>query len=370
MRLTGYATVAGTRRYRDRVITGTAARAEHFREGLGGLMLSSIGLGTYLGKSDDATDALYLDAIKQAVAAGCNVVDSAGNYRCQRSERVIGRALSEMIRDGTCRRDELLIATKGGFIPYNGAPPPDAKAYIKETFVRSGIIRTADIVADCHCIAPSYLRHQVDGSLANLGLACLDVYYLHNPETQLEQVSPDEFMARMRAAFEALEGEVSKGNLRMYGTATWDGYRIGPRCRGYLSLEALVRVAEEVGGVDHHFKVVQLPYNFDMPEAFVGKTQRVNGAMVSVLEAARARNLYVMTSASVQQGKLSRGLPRNVREVLQEGTSAQRVLQFVRSTPGVGTALVGMKQADHVRDNLALARLAPLSSDRVTKLVG
>jgi aryl-alcohol dehydrogenase-like predicted oxidoreductase len=45
-------------------------------------------------------------------------------------------------------------------------------------------------------------------------------------------------------------------------------------------------------------------------------------------------------------------------------------LQFVRSTPGIGTALIGMKQADHVRDNMALARLAPLSSDQIAKLFG
>jgi aryl-alcohol dehydrogenase-like predicted oxidoreductase len=368
MAVEGFATAEGTVRYGDRMIAAGLADPGHFREGPGGLFLSSIGLGTYLGGHDARTDALYLEAIKQAVAAGCNVLDSAINYRCQRSERVIGHALAELIREGVCRRDEVLVATKGGFIPYDGAPPRDSYAYIQQAFVMPGIIRSTDVVEDCHCMTPAYLRHQVTGSLANLGLSCLDVYYLHNPEMQLEEVSGDEFMVRMRAAFEALEEAASQGKLRMYGTATWNGYRAKPGSGGHLSLEALVRLAEEIAGKDHHFKVIQLPYNLGMLEALGQQTQTVNGLKVSVLEAARALDIYVMSSASILQGQLSRNLPIEVREVLGEGTDAQRAIQFVRSTPGLGTALVGMKQLPHVKDNLAVARRPPLSPDQFSKL--
>ncbi len=368
--LSGCATAEGTRRYRDRLIGAGAARPDHFREGLGALALSSIGLGTYLGKHDDATDALYLTAIMQAVGAGCNVVDSAINYRCQRSERAIGRALTEMIRAGICRRDEVLIATKGGFIPYDGAPPRDGYAYVQKTFVTPGIFRPSDVVADCHCMTPAYLRHQIDASLANLGLACLDVYYLHNPETQLEQMSREEFMARMRAAFTTLEEAVAQGKLCRYGTATWEGYRVPSKAKGHLSLEALVRLAEEVGGKHHHFKVIQLPYNLGMLEALVEKTQDLNGSAASLLEAAKALGIYVMISGPILQGKLAHGLPAELHQVLGNGTDAQRSLQFVRSTPGVGTALIGMKQADHVRDNLALAKREPLLPEQIMGMGG
>jgi aryl-alcohol dehydrogenase-like predicted oxidoreductase len=369
MTLSGHATPEGTRRYRDRLIEAGATHERHFREGLGGLTLSTIGLGTYLGKHDGATDALYRSAVKQAVQAGCNVIDSAINYRCQRSERTVGQALAELIQDGACRRDEVLIATKGGFIPYDGAPPRDGYAYVQRTFITPGLFRSSDVVADCHCMTPTYLRHQIDTSLANLELACLDVYYLHNPEIQLEQVTRDEFMNRMRAAFETLEAAVAQGKLRVYGTATWEGYRVAPKARGHLSLEALVRLAEEAGGQDHHFKVIQLPYNIGMPEALLAKTQSLNSSTVPLLEAASALNIYVVISAPILQGRLARGLPADLNQALGEGTAAQQALQFVRSTPGIGTALVGMKQADHVRDNMALARLAPLSPDQMAKLV-
>jgi aryl-alcohol dehydrogenase-like predicted oxidoreductase len=370
MSLNGSATADGTRRYRDRLVGAGAARKDHFRDGLGGLALSSIGFGTYLGRHDDATDALYRAAITQAVKAGCNVIDSAINYRCQRSERAIGQALAEMIRAGTCRRDEVLIATKGGFIPYDGAPPRDAEAYVQKTFVMPGIFSPADVVADCHCMTPAYLRHQIDASRANLELACLDVYYLHNPETQLGQVSRLEFMARMRAAFAVLEEAVTLGKLRLYGTATWEGYRVPSKAKGHLSLEALVRLAEDVGGKDHHFKVIQLPYNLGMLEALVEKTQDLNGAAASLLEAARALGIYVMISAPILQGKLAGGLPAELQQALGDGTDAQRSLQFVRSTPGIGTALIGMKQADHVRDNLALAKREPLLPEQILGLGG
>ncbi len=368
MAIQGYATPEGTRRYRDRMISAKVAHPEHFRQGLGGLALSSVGLGTYLGGYDAKTDALYLAAVKQAVISGCNVFDSAINYRAQRSERVIGQAVRELIDNRVVQRDEVLVATKGGFIPFDGEPPGDMDAYVQKTFVMPGIIQTSDVVADCHCMTPAYLRDQLDRSLANLGLACLDLYYLHNPETQLDQVPPDQFMARMRAAFETLEEAVAQGKLRYYGTATWNGYRTRPGNRGHLSLETLVTLAQEVGGKDHHLKVLQAPYNLGMLEAIAEQTQTVNGASVTLLEAARALDVYVMGSAAVLQGQLTRGLPNDLRQGLGEGTDAQVAIQFVRSTPGLGTALVGMKQADHVRENLTIASRAPASPEQFSRL--
>lgn len=368
MTIEGYATPEGTKRYRDRMVAAKVAHPDHFRRGWEGLTLSSVGLGTYLGGYDAKTDALSLAAVRQAVVSGCNVFDSAINYRAQRSERVIGQALGGLIRDRVVQRDEIVVATKGGFIPFDGQPPADTYAYVQQTFLLPGIIHAGDLVADCHCMTPAYLRHQVERSLANLGLDCLDLYYLHNPETQLDQISREQFMERMRAAFETLEEAVSQGKLRHYGTATWNGYRVRPGSRGHLSLEALVALAREVGGKGHHFKVLQAPYNLGMPEAITEQTQTVNGSAVSLLEAARALDLYVMASAAVLQGQLTRGLPRDLRQGLGEGTDAQVAIQFVRSTPGVGTALVGMKQMDHVRENLAVARRPPASSQQFSSL--
>ncbi len=364
----GFATPEGTRRYRDLAVGAGLVHPEHFRSGLGGLALSSVGYGTYLGGCDARTDAQYTEAIKAALVTGCNVLDTAINYRCQRSERVIGEVLEDMIQDEIIRRDEILIATKGGYIPFDGVPPSDGNAYMEETFVMPGVIETSDVVAECHCMTPAYLRHQLRSSLSNLRVSCIDVYYLHNPETQLDAVSRDEFRIRMRAAFEVLEEAVVQGTIRVYGTATWNGFRSSPASREHLSLEALVEIANEVGGKDHHFKVLQLPYSLGMPEALAEQTQRLGDATMSLFEAAKALGLYVMSSASILQGRLSHGLPKDVQSVLGQETDAQRAIQFARSTPGLGTALVGTTQVAHVRENLAVGKTAPLPLDQFVAL--
>ena len=78
------ATAAGTASYKDR-FDGQVADG-HFRQAQG-LTLSSIGLGSYLGEADDRTDDAYRNAVKRVAELGCNVFDTAANYRCQRSER-------------------------------------------------------------------------------------------------------------------------------------------------------------------------------------------------------------------------------------------------------------------------------------------
>src|ERR1700704_581094 len=118
--MTTFATSESTKKYAAR-FAGRAA-AGHFREQQG-LWLSSIGIGTYLGEPDARTDQAYVDAIVAAVEAGVNVIDSAINYRFQRSERSVRAALHERARRGFAR-EEMVICTKGGFhfFPRETAP--------------------------------------------------------------------------------------------------------------------------------------------------------------------------------------------------------------------------------------------------------
>ena len=123
----------------------------------------------------------------------------------------------------------------------------------------------------------------------------------------------------------------------------------------------MVAIAREVGGADHHFGVIQLPYNLAMAEAFTLANQRLGSEVVTVLQAAERLGVYVVVSASIYQGQLGRNLPAIIAQFLPGLESdAQRALQFVRSTPGVGTALVGMRSLAHVDENARLGRQAPL----------
>lgn len=351
------ASTQGTRRYAQRVSSATARG--HFRE-RDGLLMSSIGLGTYLGHWDEHTDRNYQEAIKRAIELGCNVIDSAINYRFQRSERAIGSALKQLFDEARVSRDEIIVATKAGFFPFEDEPPRDARTWIVENVIGKGLARPEEIAGGSHCMTPAYLEDQLSRSLENLGLETVDIYYVHNPESQLEAVSREEFDRRLRAAFEFLERAAADGRIGCYGTATWNGYRQEPGSRGYLSLADVATIAREVGGEGHHFRVIQLPHNLAMPEALTLGNQVVDGEPLSLLMAADRLGVTVMCSASMFQAKLAQNLPPFVGEALKGlSTDAQRAIQFVRSTPGVTTALVGMSQRTHVDENLAVAAVSP-----------
>src|SRR5581483_1511377 len=156
---------------------GTAAYARrhpglpgNFRPMLGGLNVSSIGIGTYLGDPDDETDAAYVEAIEAALLGGINLIDTAVNYRFQRGERAVGKVLAELIGSGALRREEVVVATKGGYLTFDGAMPPNPRAWFEEHFVRSGLVGPQDLVEGAHCITPRYLGAMLEMSRSNLGL--------------------------------------------------------------------------------------------------------------------------------------------------------------------------------------------------------
>jgi aryl-alcohol dehydrogenase-like predicted oxidoreductase len=360
MPIEGWATLDGTASYLERF--REVAAQDHFRKQQG-LWLSSIGVGTYLGDADDDTDARYAEAVASAVRLGANVIDTAANYRFQRSERSIGAALRELDERGFAR-DEIVLCTKGGYLPFDGAPPRDIRQYVSETFVKPGIADFADIAGKAHCMTPRYLQSQLSQSLVNMNLACVDVYYVHNPESQLASVSPEEFWQRLRAAFEFLEQSAANGQIRNYGVATWNGFRAEPDAPEYHSLERMSEMAHELGGEKHHFRFIQLPFNLAMPEALFFQNQKLGDEYVSTLEAAEKLGLTAIASGSLLQGQVARGLPEAIRDPLGSlATDAQTGIQFVRSAPGVTTALVGMSQRAHVEENLQLVAVAPAQPD-------
>jgi aryl-alcohol dehydrogenase-like predicted oxidoreductase len=360
--MTTYATGEGTRRYGARFASGAAA--SHYREPAGcatpnepGPIMSSIGIGTYLGAPDATTDQRYSEAVIAAVEGGINVIDSAINYRFQRSERAIGAAIGELAQSGF-GRDEIVVCTKGGFLTPDGEMPADPTGYFEREYLKPGILRPEDVAAGCHAMSPRFLADQLDRSRTNLNVDCVDIYYLHNPETQLGVVSREEFMGRLRAAFDFLESAVAAGKIRFYGLATWNGFRQPANAVDYLPLAEIEQLAREVAGGTHRFRFVQMPLNLGMTEALSRPNQSVNGApngpAVTMVEAAEALGISLVGSASLLQGKMTAWLPEFVVQALGLRTNAERSIQFVRSSPDVVTALVGMSRVEHVRENLRL----------------
>jgi aryl-alcohol dehydrogenase-like predicted oxidoreductase len=359
MVLSGRATVEGGERFVERF---ASVFVPDFYRPLGrdGARVASVGLGTYLGECNDADDARYTETAHLALASGINLLDTAINYRCQRSERALGRALSRAVRGETVARDEVVVCTKGGYIPLDGMPPATREeyhAYLAREYFERGIMAPDDVVDDAHCLTPRYLANQIERSRANLGLETIDVYYLHNPEQQLDAITREQLVERLRAAFSLLEEQCEHGAIGVYGCATWNGFRVPPESRGHLSLATLVEIARDVGGASHHFRVVQLPLNLALGEAVRIPTQQLGKNRVTLLEAAAELGVAVVASASLLQARLSAGLPPELRTALPgHSTDAQRAIAFVRSLPVVTAALVGMKTKEHLRENLGVGR--------------
>jgi aryl-alcohol dehydrogenase-like predicted oxidoreductase len=352
--VTGKATASGTKRFADRF--ADSFESDFYRKTQSRLVISSIGMGTYLGECDDREDERYTKALAAGITRGLNVIDTAINYRCQRSERAVGRALRNLIDSGAVERNEIVVCTKAGYVPLEGEPPESRDqydAYLDREYFASSVMSRDDLVAGGHCIRPRFIVDQIKRSQSNMGIDCIDVFYLHNPEQQLDSVTRQTFHSLITDAFSELESQVSAGRISSYGCATWNGFRVVGAAKNHLSLEELVDIAEKVGGRSHHFRFIQLPINHAMTEAVRGLTQPMKYENVGLLDVARKLGVSVVASASLMQGQLTRSLPDGVRSLFPDlTTDAQRAIAFVRSLP-VASALVGTRSISHLEENIA-----------------
>ncbi|MEW6058296.1 MAG: aldo/keto reductase [Bdellovibrionota bacterium] len=339
-----------------------------------GIPVSALALGTYLGGMDEVTDSKVTQACLLALELGCNFFDSAINYRAQRAERSIGEALRRAILSGKAKREEIFVSTKGGFVPFESQPVPDVVGLFEDRYVKTGVANRADLIAGCHCMEPAYIENQIDRSRANLQLETIDLYYLHNPETQLEELPERLFYEKLEKAFIALEKAVQSGRIGAYGMATWSAFREELGAQTAVQLERCVvaaeRAAESLGLEKHHFAAIQTPLNLAMPEAALIRTQRLGQDILPAIDAAHVLGLSVAVSVPLFQARLCHGLPDFIVEKFPERFSqAQCALSFATAFASVDVAMVGMKMAEHVRHNLEFLRTEGLSEGELKSVI-
>ena len=331
------------------------------------LFLSNVGIGTYLGDPDSQTDQLVTNAVKQSIQLGINVVDTAINYRSQKAERSVGKAISELIKDGKITRDEIFISSKNGYVTNDADVQLGFWEYVKEEYSQKGVIQEGDVTSGYHCMTVPYLSDQLDRSLKNLNIECLDLMYLHNGiEGQIKDVSKEKFLENLKLVFELYEQKRKEGKIKFYGMATWECFRVAKDNPQYLSLEDIVNMAKEIGGENHGFRFIQFPYNMNYDQALLAKHQTLENESVSILEAAVRLGIGVFTSVPFMQGRL---LQPGVMPDFNDLKPSLRALQFIRSSPGVLAPLVGQKSTEHVSENLEIMNTPPLSEDEFLVLV-
>lgn len=338
------------------------------------VQVSSIAVGTYLGNMDEVTDFKVTKACVDAVMRGCNFFDTAINYRGQRAERAVGEAIKQLILSGKAKRDEIFISTKGGFVPYEGKPVHDLAKLFEQEYISKNLAKKSDLIAGCHCMEPKYILDQIERSQKNLQVETIDLYYLHNPETQLEELPERIFYDKLYAAFVELEDAVKAGKISAYGMATWNAFRDETSSQFSVQLEKCMELAKkaahDTGSGETHFKAIQLPFNLAMLEAALVKSQKFMNNMLSAIEAAQALDLSVAVSVPLFQSRLCHGLPDFMMDAFpKELSQAHCAIAFASSWPGVDSIMVGMKQSEHVEHNLAFLKYPTLSEQQLHEIM-
>ena len=358
--LNGYATSNGTKKYLECAVQ-KGKPTSHFRL-FERLYLSSIGIGTYLGNPNSEDDEAMENAVYESVKSGAvNVIDTAINYRAMKSEKSIGRALSRLIKEDIISREQVFICTKNGYITNDGDYPGiDVMEYIQNMFISTGLIDLKDISSGYNVLNPNYIARCIDKSLLNMHLSTIDLIYIHNAfESWYNDVSKEQFLEMLSKVFETYEKYRSNNKIRYYGMATWTCFRVQKNSKEYLSLEEVVNIAQKVGGKEHGFKFIQLPYNLAYSEALLLENQNVGlEKNLTILEAAEKLNIKVFTSIPLFQSRLLRA---KIPDYMGLDDQVAKLIQIIRSSPSVIAPLIGYKKPEHVEQNLKVANIPPLN---------
>ena len=360
--IAGYATPEGTKKFVEK---HTEIPKQNYTN-VHNLTLSNVGIGTYLGNPDIETDKLVEASVKKSILGGINVIDSAINYRAQKAERSVGNAISQLINNNDISREEIFVSTKNGYVTNDGDIQEGLMQYVMREYGKTGVVNEGDISPGYHCMTLPYLNDQLERSLKNLGLGCIDLMYLHNSVEGQTHLPREQFLKNLKDVFEFYEKKRKEGKIRFYGMATWECFRVTPENPLFLQLREVMDIATQVGGDRHGFRFIQLPFNLALDQAYMLKNHNVDGKTVSTLEAAQKFNLGVFTSVPLMQGKLL-----TIDTIPKFGNSSTSVslLQFVRSTPGITAPLIGHKLESHVKENMDVMKIPPLSDLEFNDLV-
>jgi aryl-alcohol dehydrogenase-like predicted oxidoreductase len=294
--LSGHATLEGSARYASRFTDVTDPSAWRAL-GTTALRVSRLGFGAY--RVDDQTPE-HRAALEAALARGVNIVDTSTNYTDGGSERLVGTVLAELVARGGLGREEVVVVSKIGYVQGQNLAVAQEREADSRPFPE--MVKYTD---GCwHCVHPEFLADQLRRSLGRLRLTTLDICLLHNPEYFLSEGKKhghgalralrDEFYRRLREAFRFLERQVLEGQIRWYGVSsnTCTASAGDPEA---TSLTRMLAAARDAGGIDHHFRVLQLPLNLFEPGAAV---VRNNGPAESetVLDTAQREGIAVLVN--------------------------------------------------------------------------
>lgn len=366
----GHATAQGTQAYAERHIEAGHAAQGHYSEFRRiHLRLSSLGIGTFPGQASPEVDTRISAVVAEALLNGINVIDTAAHYRYGRSLAAVGAGVRAALEAGV-PREAMFLISKGGFLTLRGGVPADMEAWFEAEIVAKGLGGREHLAKGCHLLTPQYIDYQLELSRRLMGVQTLDAFLVDQPEVHIPEIGKEMLNRRLGEVFEVLERAVAEGRLRYYGISTFEGFRVETDAAPFQSITSMLGLAEKaakaVSGQEtarHHFKVAMMPFNQVMLEGFTRfNTATGQGNVASPIQAAHQLEVYMIASHTMFKGHLARCSMDVVSRAMPTlANPAQRALQFNRSTPGLGTSLVGISTPEHLQDVLAVTRIPPLS---------
>ena len=305
---------------------------ENITLGRTGLEVTRICFGTWQFGGDwgslDERD--NVAAMQRALELGINFFDTAQAYGFGASEQLVSKALGGELRS---RRDEIVIATKGG-LRVEG----------------DGLVRDS---------SPQWLRRGVDESLGHLGIDHIDLYQVHwpDPDTPLEETAG------------ALGELVDEGKIRHVGVSNFDveemrGFERGRRVESLQPPYHLFRrdIDDDVLPYCREHDIGVLVYGPLAHGLLSGKFDR---------DTELSQDDW-RSSSELFQGE---NFERNLDVVEELGrfaeerghTVAQLAVAWTLARPGVHVAIVGARRPDHIEGTAPAADIE-LSSDDLERI--
>ena len=220
--------------------------------------MSTFAFGTYRITDENP---LHIEALKEAIDAGVELIDTSTNYTDGGAERAIGKVLRNTEDEV---RDNIRIVSKFGYIQGTNMLAHKESAF-------DDVVEFSE---SCyHSIAPSFMKIQLDASLDRLQMNKIDCYLIHNPEYFLldalqkgknREETLDKMFQRIYESFVGLEKEVKDGRINSYGISS-NSFAKPENDAEFLPYDELLRVAqnaaEKVGNKQHSFSTIELPIN-------------------------------------------------------------------------------------------------------------
>jgi aryl-alcohol dehydrogenase-like predicted oxidoreductase len=300
-----------------------ASTLQPVRLGMTDMEVSPIAFGTWQlgGEWGEFDETEGVAAIRRARALGVSLFDTAQGYGFGASERLLGRALRD---DLDHRRDEVVIATKGGL-----------------RMSEEGLVRDS---------SPAWVRSGVEDSLSALGADHIDLYQVHWPDPRVP-------FAETAGALQEL---VEEGKIRHAGVSNFDASQIDEfaRTRPVETLQPPYHLfRREIEGEllpyarEHHIGV--LVYG---PMAHGLLTGALDEETEFARDDWRSGAPFFKGEAYRRNLRIVRALERFASE--QFGSSVSRLaIAWTLANPAVQVAIVGARTPKHIEDSVAAAEL-------------